>query len=307
MTARAVVHRDFPLRQNIAGGPFQGRPERYQSRIGDAQAMAEQAHSPVQPHRQAQLAQLNNLPEQHFDAQGTEIDLVALLYRMLASWKMIAIIVVVCIVAAVFYSTSYVTPMYRATSTIYVIGRDSGINLSDLQLGSNMMNDYMKVFDMWEVHDEVIKSLDLNYTYSQARSHLSVANSTGTHILDITFSSPDPQEAATVANEYANVVSSYISDTMRMDKPSVMSTALTPTNPYNISRTRSAAIGMIIGLLIGAGIVTVRFMLDDKIRTAEDVRRYTGLVNLAVIPKEEGLIGTHNSADLSKKKSKGRK
>lgn len=267
--------------------------------------MAEQAHSPAQPHHQAQLALLNNLPEQEKHGQEMEIDLVALLYRVLASWKLIAIIVVICMAAALFYSTSYVTPMYRATSHIYVIGRE-GINLSELQLSNNMMNDYIKVFDMWEVHDEVIKNLDLDYTYTQARSHLSVANSSGTHILDITFSSPDRQEAATVANEYANVVSNYISDTMRMDKPSVMSTALTPNNPYNISRTRSVAIGMLLGLLIGVGIVLVRFMLDDKIKTAEDVRRYTGLVNLAIIPKEEGLASSHSSASASKK-NKGRK
>lgn len=268
--------------------------------------MAEQAHSPAQPHHQAQLALLNNLPEQDKHSQEMEIDLVALLYRVLASWKLIAIIVVICMAAALFYATSYVTPMYRATSHIYVIGRDTAINLSDLQLGNNMMNDYIKVFDMWEVHDEVIKNLDLKYTYSQARSHLSVSNSSGTHILDIAFTSPDPEEAATVSNEYANVVSKYISETMRMDKPSVMSTALTPTNPYNISRTRSVAIGLLIGLLIGVGIVAVRFMLDDKIKTAEDVRRYTGLVNLAIIPKEEGLVSNHSSASVNKK-SKGRK
>ena len=27
-------------------------------------------------------------------------------------------------------------------------------------------------------------------------------------------------------------------------------------------------------------------LLDDKIKTAEDIRRYTGLVNLAIVPKE---------------------
>jgi len=271
--------------------------------------MAEQAHSPAQqPHHQAQLALLNNSPEQHRDSQEVEIDLVALLYRILASWKLIAVIVVVCMVGALFYSTSYVTPLYRATSHIYVIGRDSAINLSDLQLGNNMMDDYIKAFDMWEVHDEVIKALDLKYTYSGIRSNLTVGASSGTHILDITFSSPDPQEAATVANEYANVVSNYISDTMRMDKPSVMSTALVPTNPYNISRTRSVAIGLVLGLVIGAGIVTVRFLMDDKIKTAEDVRRYTGLVNLAVIPKEENLMSSRGSVGVDmNKKNKGRK
>ena len=236
----------------------------------------------------------------HYD-QEMQIDLVELLYRLLASWKMIACIVLVCMIVAAFYATSYVTPLYKATSTIYVIGRDSGINLSDLQLGNNMMNDYMKVFDMWEVHDEVIKNLKLRYSYTAIRRNLSVSNSTGTHILEITFSSPDPQEAAAVANEYANVVSNYISDTMRMDKPSVMSVALVPTNPYNISLTRSVAMGFLLGLLISCAIVALRYILDDKIKTAEDVRKYAGLVNLAIVPMEESLKKSHGSGSQKKR------
>lgn len=263
--------------------------------------MAEQAHSLVQPHQLPQ-SRLNAGAAQQGGQEATEIDLVELLYRLLASWKMIACVAIVFMLAAAFYATSYVTPLYRATSTIYVIGRDTGINLSDLQLGSNMMNDYMKVFDMWEVHDEVIKNLNLNASYAKMRKNLSVTNSSGTHILDITFSSPDPVEAAAVANEYANVVSNYISDTMRMDKPSVMSVALTPTNPYNISLTRTVALGMILGVVLASAIILIRYMMDDKIKTAEDVRRYTGLVNLAIVPVEEGMVPTHGTDKKSRRK-----
>ena len=267
--------------------------------------MTEQAPRSVQRPLQEKQNRPNQANEQHIGKQETEIDLMELLFRILANWKMIACIVIVCMIAAAFYATSYVTPLYRATSSIYVIGRDSGINLSDLQLGNNMMNDYMKVFDIWEVHDEVIKNLGLRFSYSGIRSNLSVSNPNGTHILNITFSSPDPKVAAQVANEYANVVSNYIADTMRMDKPSVMSVALEPTNPYNISLTRSVAIGLMIGLVIGAAIVTVQYLLDDKIRTTEDVRKYTGLVNLAIVPVEEGILPTQ--AHSGKTKSRGRR
>ena len=266
--------------------------------------MAEQAHSPVRP-SQPHLSALSGSPEPARGGQETEIDLVELLFRMLNSWKLLACLAIVGMIAAAFYTTSRITPMYRATSSIYVIGRDSAINLSDLQLGNNMMNDYKKVFDIWEVHDEVIKNLRLNYSYTGIRKCLSVNNDTGTHILDISFVSPDAQEAAAVANEYANVVSNYISETMRMDKPSIMSVALTPTNPYNISLTRNIALGFLLGALAGAAIVTVQYLLDDKIRTAEDVRKYAGLVNLAIVPVEEGLapVSSHHGSE----KKRGRR
>ena len=92
-----------------------------------------------------------------------------------------------------------------------------------------------------------------------------------------------------MANEYAVVVSNYIADTMKTDKPSIMSVALVPTNPYNIHNTRDLILAAVVGLLIGAAIVTVQMLTDDKIKTAEDIMRYTGLSNLAIVPVEETL------------------
>ncbi len=221
-----------------------------------------------------------------------EIDLMELLYRLLASWKMIASFALAGLIIAVLYTSFFVTPMYQSTSTIYVLSRrDSAINISDLQIGTSLTNDYIRVFNMWEVHEEVISNLNLPYSYSKMRSMLSVSNASGTRMLDIKVTSPDPQEAAMIANEYANVVSNYIADTMSMDKPSIMSVALVPTNPVSPNRTKNAMLGFVLGGLLAAAIVIIGMLLDDKIRTAEDVRKYTGLANLAIIPVEDSLKG----------------
>ena len=138
-----------------------------------------------------------------------------------------------------------------------------------------------------KVHEEVISNLNLNYSYSKIRSMLSVTNSSGTRMLDISFTSPSPAEAAAVANEYAKVASKYIQDTMATDKPNIMSVALEPTNPVSPSRVRNIALGFILGALLAAGIVVFRFLMDDKIKTTEDIRQYAGLVTLAVVPIDE--------------------
>ena len=41
-----------------------------------------------------------------------------------------------------FYVTRMVTPVYQATSKIYIAGSDTTISLSDLQLGSTLATDY---------------------------------------------------------------------------------------------------------------------------------------------------------------------
>lgn len=222
-------------------------------------------------------------------AQQTDdtIDLLDLLYRILGRWKLVAGLSLLLAVIAGAYTHFMVTPMYESTSTIYVLSRkDSAINMSDLQIGTALTQDYIKVFKMWEVHEEVISNLNLPYDYSQMRLMLSVTNEADTRMLDITITRPDPQEAADIANEYAKVVSQYIADTMATDKPNIMSVALPAANPVSPSMVKNVAMGFMLGLVIACGLITVQFLLDDKYKTVEDIRKYTGLATLAVVPVE---------------------
>jgi len=139
------------------------------------------------------------------------------------------------------------------------------------------------------------------------RSMLSVTNTSNTRMLDISVTSPSPEEAALIANEYAKVASEYIHETMSIDKPSIMSVALKPTSPISPSRVNNIAIGFVLGALLAAGIVILRFLMDDKLKTVEDIRQYTGLTTLAVVPIDnaEDDLDIKNKDD--KKKNQRRK
>lgn len=232
---------------------------------------------------------------------GDTIDLIGLMYRLLGSWKFIVCMALVFTIAAGVYTLYFVTPMYQATSTIYVLSRrDSAINISDLQIGTALTSDYIKVFKMWEVHEEVISNLDLPYSYTQMRNMLSVVNESDTRMLDISITSPSAEEAAAIANEYAKVASQYIADTMSTDKPNIMSVALVPSNPVSPNKTRNVLLGFLLGGILAAGIVTLRFIMDDKYKTAEEIRMYTGLITLAVVPVEESDAGRNGKSGRRK-------
>lgn len=234
--------------------------------------------------------------------EGITIDLMDLFYRLLASWKLILCLALVFAIAAGVYTIYFVTPLYRATSIIYVLSPESIVNVSTLQIGSALTNDYIKVFDMWEVHEEVLSNLNLNYSYGKIRGMISVTNKSNTRMLDISATSSSPQEAADIANEYAKVVSEYIHETMAVDKPNVMSVARVPSSPISPNRTRSIAIGFILGAFLASAIVLLRYLMDDKLKAPEDIRQYTGLVTLAVVPIVEG-----EDKDISGKSKKNRK
>lgn len=223
-------------------------------------------------------------PEQGEDT----IDLLELFMGLLAHWTLIAATAVVGAVLMALYTFFLVTPMYKATATIYVVSRnDSVLNFSDLQVGSELTSDYIKVFEMWEVHEKVISNLDLDYTYTDMASMLSVTNTSDTRMLDITVTNPDPEEAAAIANEYADVGAKYISEKMKTDEPTLMSSARVPENPFSPNKAKNILLGFVVGFVLACGVVVVRILLDDTYKTAEDIRKYAGLVVLASVPMAE--------------------
>ena len=216
------------------------------------------------------------------------IDLLELALGLLEHWKLIAVTAVTGAVLMALYTFFLVTPMYKATATIYVVSRnDSVLNFSDLQVGSELTSDYIKVFEMWEVHEKVISNLDLDYTYTNMASMLSVTNTSDTRMLDITVTNPDPEEAAAIANEYADVGAKYISEKMKTDAPTLMSSARVPENPFSPNKAKNILLGFVVGFVLACGVVVVRILLDDTYKTAEDIRKYAGLVVLASVPMAE--------------------
>ena len=235
---------------------------------------------------------------QPIESDEETIDLLELLYALLGKWREIAAATVACALIAAIGVLFFVTPKYQASSTIYVISRkDSAINISDLQIGTALTDDYIQVFHMWEVQEKVISNLDLPYTYNQLDGMLSVTNASNTRMLEITVTSESAQEAADIANEYAEVVRDYIAKKMATDKPSIMSTALVPTVPVSPNKTKSILLGALLGFVVSAGVIVVITLLDDTYKTAEDIKKYTGLVTMAVIPLEKSDEPKHQRAD----------
>ena len=235
---------------------------------------------------------------QPVESDEETIDLLELLYALLGKWREIAAATVACALIAAIGVLFFVTPKYQASSTIYVISRkDSAINISDLQIGTALTDDYIQVFHMWEVQEKVISNLDLPYTYSQLDGMLSVTNASNTRMLEITVTSESAQEAADIANEYATVVRDYIAKKMATDKSSIMSTALVPTVPVSPNKTKSILLGALLGFVVSAGVVVVITLLDDTYKTTEDIKKYTGLVTMAVIPLEKSDEPKHQRAD----------
>ena len=228
---------------------------------------------------------------------SNEIDLVALFYRFLekAHWIILTALIGAAIAGVLVFKV--ITPIYEATAKIYIVGSDTTISLSDLQIGSNLAADYQEVFKNWHVHELVDKRLNLDYTYTQLSNMITVTNPANTHVLYVTVKSPDPAEAKAVADTYAQVAREFIAAKMDMREPNIFEEAKLPDKPSTPRKTRDIVIGFILGALLAMAVVTVKFLGDDRICSSEDVEKVGNLSTLGLIP----LQGTDGKQDRRSK------
>ena len=218
------------------------------------------------------------------------IDLMELGLVLLHHWWMLVMGFLIGGILAGCYTVFAITPMYKASSTIYIFNKTTSItSLTDIQLGSQLTVDFQIIAKSREVLEAVIDDCDLQMSTGALSGSLTVTNPTDSHMLTITVSNANPELAARIANSMADILRQQVADIMNTDKPSTVERAVVPTRPSNPSLTGNIEKGALIGLVLVLAFLVVRFLLDDTISSEEDVRRYLGLNTLAAIPYDRAL------------------
>ena len=224
-----------------------------------------------------------------------EIDLLELFYEL--KKKLWLIILAALIGGGIFglYSKVILVPKYTSTAMMYVLSKETTLtSLADLQIGSQLTKDYKVMITSRPVLQQVIDELGLEYGYKELREKLVIDNPTDTRILTLSVEDPDPILAADIVNTVAKRSSEYIGEMMEMIPPKIVEegeTAIEPTSP-NVKK--NAAIGAAGGIFLVCAFVAVRLIMNDTVKTEEDVENYLKLSVLASVPeKGKGKRGQH--------------
>lgn len=223
-----------------------------------------------------------------------EIDLLELLFAL--KKRILVILLATCIAAAGsgIFTAYLIQPLYSSTSKLYILTKSTSItSLADIQVGSSLTVDYIQLVQSRPVVDQVIENLKLNRTYKELLSQMEFDNPSNSRILVITAKDPNPQLAKDIVDEFANVSKQRISAIMKTDEPTVVEYGYMEEKPVSPSLKKNIAIGGLVGAVLSMGVVIVLFMLDDTIKTSEDVEKYLGLNTLASVPMRENEKKTH--------------
>lgn len=231
-----------------------------------------------------------SLPKNQDDDEIT-IDLMELLYVWKKHWVIILICTAVLGLVLGGYCQFLVPDSYQADASLYITGTQSNdqanVSYTNLQTSAALTKDYESIIKNRYVLMQVIDNLGLSVDYDELYDMITVTNPEETHIIQISATCELPDDAITIANEVMEVSSDQIYKIIGGSEPTVVSEAMYAED-VKPSTLKYALIGALVGLVLSCGVIAVRVILDNTIKTEDDVTSILELPVLATVPKNGG-------------------
>ena len=233
----------------------------------------------------------NLMNDEQYVQEEQTIDIQALLLELWSKAWIILIFGVIAAFVGFAYSVFWATPMYRASTSIYVLQNTDNLSTSEFTIGNQLANDYVVLIRSRSVCEAVANNLGLDVSPTALASAISVSQMDNTRTVVISAVSSDPVMAQKLANEVRESASKFLISVMNLPGINTVDEAVLPTAPYTPNTKRNTLIGFILGFILAAGVISVRFILDDTVKTEDDVKRRLGLSVLGMVPVSENLSG----------------
>lgn len=220
-----------------------------------------------------------------------EIELRELFFIVWKKKWLIVLVTLVSIIASAVISFFVLPSEYETYTTLMVgkskeySGMNQGIEYNDVLLNKQLVSTYGEIAKSRAVGGKVIDELGLDMSHSGFSEKLNVSLVNETEIIKLSVTHNDPKEAATIANETAQVFMEQVKEIMNIDNVQVIDRALVPEGPVSPKPILNIAIAAVLGIMISVFIIFILEYLDNTIKTPNDVERHLDLPVIGMIPK----------------------
>lgn len=222
-----------------------------------------------------------------------EIDLLELFHVLWSKALVIFLTAAAAGLAVMLVTQLFLTPRYQSTTKMYILTKQNSDTLtsSDLQASEQLTQDCAQMIRSRQVAEAVISNLNLDMKASELLEKISVETSTDTRIITIHAEDSDPYLACSIANSVRDLAAHEIQNVMNIEAANVFETANIPETPVGPSTVRNTLIGAALGFVAAVAVILISYLMNDTIRTADDVERYLHLSMLGIIPLAETETG----------------
>ena len=236
-----------------------------------------------------------------------ELDLKELFEMFWNKKLQIVLIVLIFIVIGMIYTIGFVTPVYSSSTTLVLAGTSSGndpdqtsntITTTDLTINSKLVGTYSELVRSKNILGQVISNLGIDKDWEVLKGNVTVTSVENTDLIEITVTDENPEYAAKIANEIANVFIEKIAiEIYNINNVHIVDEATVETEPSNINHIRDIVIFAFIGAVIAVMYVLIANMLDTTVKSQDEIEKTIKVPVLACIPIYD--------MDMEKLKKKG--
>ena len=134
--------------------------------------------------------------------EDIEIDLRQLFFEFKRKLVFIILAGVICAGMTGAFTKLVLDPVYTSTSMMYILTKETMLtSLTDLQIGSQLTEDYSELIMSRTVMESVIDDLGLDLMAEELEEKLTIENPADTRILYISVEDEDPLMAKTIVDE----------------------------------------------------------------------------------------------------------
>ncbi len=221
-----------------------------------------------------------------------ELDLKELFFMFWNKKLEIILITLMFVAVGIGYSYFFVKPEYTSTTSLVLAQSsssgqtgDGAISATDLTMNSKLVSTYSELIKRKAILGQVCENLNIpESNIQELRGKIKVNSAKNTEIIEISVTNKDPNIAAAIANEIAKVFGEKIVEIYNISNVYLLDRAEANAVPSNINHMKDVVIFAFIGLVIAAVYVLLANMLDNTIKTEQDVEATTELLVLSSIP-----------------------
>lgn len=244
-----------------------------------------------------------------------EIDIRGLFYAILNRLTIIILIGILVGGIAFTYTQYFIDSLYVSTTKVYILSKQDPdqktLTTSDLTFASYLTNDYQILLKSEPVLQEVKDELNLDQSTTVLASMIEVElEEEDSRVIDISVTSTDPKLAKKIADKVRDVGNEKTKTVMNgIEAVNPIDEANLPTSPSSPNVEKNTMLGFLLGFGISVIIVAIMFILDDTIKTPDDIEKRLGVSVLASIPLKsvEHTSGKKINKSSKKKNKKDKK
>ena len=222
-----------------------------------------------------------------------ELDLKELFFMFWNKKLEIILITLMFVAVGIGYSYFFVKPEYTSTTSLVLAQSsssgqtgDGAISATDLTMNSKLVSTYSELIKRKAILGQVCENLNIpDSNIQELRGKIKVNSAKNTEIIEISVTNKDPNKAAAIAFEIAKVFGEKIVEIYNISNVYLLDRAEANAVPSNINHMKDVVIFAFIGLVIAAVYVLIANMLDNTIKTEQDVEATTELLVLSSIQK----------------------